>query len=81
MRNKKPNQHIYLKYFLTRIEYNNLHKRINCLINDGSFYELNEKLRKNMWRRLHLLYKKLLKLLSKKTLRTIKKKSFQLLHI
>ncbi|MCH8326510.1 MAG: hypothetical protein IIB83_08130 [Bacteroidetes bacterium] len=52
MRNRKPVQSISLKYFLTRNKYSNLHKRITALIKDGSFYELTEKIRKNMWRRL-----------------------------
>ena len=70
MRNRKPVQSISLKYFLTRNKYSNLHKRITALIKDGSFYELTERIRKNLLRRLNLLYKRLIKLLSRTSITT-----------
>ncbi|MGD8781215.1 MAG: hypothetical protein PVH88_19900 [Ignavibacteria bacterium] len=50
----------YYKYLKTEKKYNNLHRRIEEKINDGSFWELAGQIRNELLRRLKILFRRLL---------------------
>ena len=61
--NKARSTHRQLwRLYSTKKKYESLYTRISSEINDGSFYELPEMIRKGMLRRLRLLYHRLLSL-------------------